>query len=147
MMYKIKTRPVVFLITILVFLFSGFLISGCIERKATTRAKKFEETNLLIFDSTRFMNLRNGVFIAEGKLKALDSQTAPGLEGRHMVIELQEDEYRVYPKVSFIPGENGGEVPKTVSTYGTWITIRTEKLLPDSLEFLGRSMEIFFKGY
>ncbi len=139
-MYKIKLRPVFCIGLILFSLITGLLISGAIRRSAERRVKRFE-SYILIYDSTRFLDLKNGVFMAEGKLSAKYPQTTPGLSGEFIEIEIRLEEYKKHTRVTMSQDGNGGVIPKT-ETYHSWDVIKTEELISDSLIFLGRNIKL-----
>jgi hypothetical protein len=139
-MYKIKPRPIICIGIILFSLITGLLISGSIKRGAEKKVKRFE-SYILIYDSARFLDLKNGVFMAEGILKAKYPQTTPNLPGEYMEIEIRLEEYKSHTRVTMTQDGNGGVIPKT-ETYHSWDAIRSEELVSDSVMFLGRSIKL-----
>ena len=82
MVYRIKLKPALSLGIIIVAIVSGVFIYRGLRKRIERKIEAFERT-ILIKDSSRFIDLKNGVFIAEGKLKALYPQTTPGLPGKY----------------------------------------------------------------
>ena len=141
MVYRIKLKPALSLGIIVVAIVSGVFIHRGIQRKIERKIEAFERT-ILIKDSSRFVDLKNGGFIAEGRLKALYPQTTPGLPGRYLEIKLQLEEYKTHTRVHMSSDGNGGTVPRT-EIYHSWDVIKTLSMISDSLIFLGRHIKTY----
>ena len=139
MIYKIKIKPIISLGIIVIGTILGILIFRGVQKKAKRKIEAFENT-ILIRDSSRFIDLKNGVFIAEGRLKALYPQTTPDLPGRYFKIELVLEQYNRHTRVHMVSDGNGGTRPRT-ETYHSWDAIKSETLVSDSTIFLGRHIK------
>ena len=142
MVYKIKPRPFICLGIILVSVLSGIFFSNLIRKGLQKDSRKFEKC-ILIKDTIRFTSLRNGEFIAEGKLKAKDPQSwaLPGLPGKYLEIRIVQEEYRSHTRVRPVT-DGKGNTHTTVETYHSWDAVKTHTLISDSLIFLGRTFGI-----
>ena len=148
MVYRIKLKPALSLGIIIVAIVSGVFIYRGLRKRIERKIEAFERT-ILIKDSSRFIDLKNGVFIAEGKLKALYPQTTPGLPGKYFEIKLQLEEYKRHTRVHITSDGDGGTKSRT-EVYHSWDVIRTDSMVSDSSIFLGRHIkteEIDFHYY
>jgi len=148
MVYRIKLKPALSLGIIIVAIVSGVFIYRGLRKRIERKIEAFERT-ILIKDSSRFIDLKNGVFIAEGKLKALYPQTTPELPGKYFEIKLQLEEYKRHTRVHITPDGDGGTKSRT-EVYHSWDVIRTNSMVSDSSIFLGRHIkteEIDFHYY
>ena len=148
MVYRVKIKPLLSIAAVIIAVVFGIFIYRGIQKKVKRKIEAFERT-ILIKDSSRFMDLKNGVFIAEGKLKALYPQTTPDLPGKYFEIKLQLEEYKRHTRVHITPDGNGGTKSRT-EVYHSWDVIRTDSMISDSSIFLGRHIkteEIDFHYY
>ena len=142
MKYRIKPKPFICLGIILVSVFSGIFFSGLIRKELQKKAAKIEKS-IIIKNTLRFTSLKNGEFIAEGRIIAKDPKTwaLPGLPGKYLEIKAVQEEYRTHTEVKPVTDEKGN-THTTVETYSSWDEIKTHTLISDSIIFLGRTFGI-----
>ena len=142
MKYRIKPRPFICLGIILVSVFSGIFFSNLIRKELQKKAARIEKS-ILIKNTLRFTSLKNGEFIAEGRITAKDPQVwaLPGLPGKYLEIKAVQEEYRSHTRTVSKPDGDGG-VKVEIENYHSWDEIKTHTLISDSIIFLGRTFGI-----
>lgn len=137
---RIKKKPIIGLIYIILFISLGLLSSGAIKKSYNKKAQELKKC-ILIYDSERMIDLRNGEFMAEGKIIAANPQRLSELPGQYLEIRRVEEEYRSHTSTHTTIDDDG--IPHvSVETSSSWDEVRKNIFITPSITFLGRNFRI-----
>lgn len=137
---RIKKKPIIGLLYIILFISLGLLSSGAIKKSYNKKAQELKKC-ILIYDSQRMTDLRNGEFMAEGKIVAAEPQKLSELRGQYLEIRRVEEEYRSHTN-TYTTIDDDGTPHVHTETSSSWDEMRSETFITPTITFLGRNFKI-----
>lgn len=140
-MYSIRKRPVYSIILLIILIPLGFLLAAGIKKGEEKRVDKFKREVILIKDKGRMADLKNGEFIAEGNIVALDPQSLPEIPGRYISLRKIEEKYTHHTRIRNTT-DSEGRSHSHVESYYSWDRIGVWEYKASRVSFLGREFKI-----
>lgn len=140
-MYSIRKRPVYSIILLIVLIPLGFLLAAGIKKGEEKRVARFKKEVILIKDRGRMADLKNGEFIAEGNIIALDPQSLPEIPGRYISLRKVEERYTRHTRI-ITTTDGKGHTHSRPETYHNWDNVEEWKYEASRISFLGREFKI-----
>ena len=140
MKIRIRKKPIIGIVYLITIITLGLFCSGLIKKECKEKAKEIKKY-YLIRDSQKMMDFRNGEFMAEGKLYAVDAKTLPELPGQYLEILRIHEEYRTHTNTYTTIDEDGYPHVHT-ETEHSWDEIRREKIRSERVRILGREFKL-----
>lgn len=139
-MKRIRKKPTTCLCILISYIVAGILLYGPIQKSYNKKLRNLDKY-ILIYSTDRMQDLRNGMFMAEGKIIAVDPKSIIGTEDQYMEICKVLEEYRLHTEVKTVLDDEGNSHTE-VEEYRSWDEIEREIIISNEVKFLDRVFKI-----